>query len=265
MAKRSKRGRKPHTGAREPAGRLSRAAAARVNPTGPTPEVLARRAILAGPDGDPAQTTTVLDLLYTRGAFEGVARTDAQDLWQVARRYVYCRNTLFGCPDAPALGGRQAGNEVTDGAMRWIKEDYAILVRVLVGGATVDLSELEQALVEKVTGVRLRTVQALLGYGTVKREVDSVLVYNVMPHWLRFEIGLVDRRRPGDDRHKARFLDAVVAMADAMSSHRARRKVGSILDGVTSAQEAPPVAVLVSTTAARPFATTGPQRRVVVA
>lgn len=236
MAKRAKRGRKPHTGAREPSGRLSRAVQ-RANPAGPTPEVVARRAILAGPDGDPAQTTTVLDLLYTRGVFEGVARTDAQDLWQVARRYVYCRNTLYGCPDAPALGGRQAGNEVTEGALRWIKEDYGVLAEALGSGA--------------------------LGHGTVKREVDRALVYNIAPHWLLFEIGLVHVRRAGDDRHKARFLEAVVAMAEAMAGHRARRKVGSIMGDVTSAREEAPVFELASARTARAAAgTLEPRRRV---
>lgn len=190
MAKRVRTagGRRAKPGARTPSGRLSRAKEAASS--GPTPEVAARRAFLAGADGDPDKTSNLIDLMATRGILD-------QDQWWVARRYAYCRNVVFGLPAAAASGARQFGREITEGTLEEIEAHYWAMAEALGHGP--------------------------IGRGSRKRAVDEVLIYDRWPRWFRAFMGLAPWRGP-EERQKERFVDAISAMAQALERCQAQRR-----------------------------------------
>jgi len=102
----------------------------------PTPETLAKRIALAGPDGDPAMTATPLDVLETR-------RLIAAQSAAVGRRLALAHRLVFGAisPPARATGDPGAtGGMPAEAVVERAEREYtaALVLLSRIGGATRD-------------------------------------------------------------------------------------------------------------------------------
>lgn len=168
--------------------RRSRAVPQRVArgvPVAATPEVVARRAYLAGPGGDPALTTCTLDLLHTRGCL-----TEPQQ--RAGLRYAYLRRVLYGAGTASAAGA-VPGNP--------LPEDRIVKLRA-------EFDRLSAALHD--AGRRAKTA------------VDNAAVYDRWPGWFRATLAQRIPRR-GDREERTALLVGLDSLAVALGLIRAGR------------------------------------------
>lgn len=162
-------------GPREPNGRLSRSIA----DTG-TDEVALRRAILAGPNGDPVMTTTAVGVIYCR----------------------------YQPPKEPEEGAVYFERAVYDAALQ-----YASLYESLFGRVTAGAQNLESCIGHAGAGdhktraefladstarkMQLRYEAAQLVFKDYDDKVmyESVVVFNQLPEWVGVDGELAERLR----------------------------------------------------------------------
>lgn len=112
---------------REPNGRRKRR---KPEPDAGTPELRRRRLEMAGPDGDPARTTHLIDILRTRGLLSGM---EADAAWT----YLTCYSALFGAPGATAVnlnsvsGGKDRLDRLSDGRAERVEETWRTFREVM--------------------------------------------------------------------------------------------------------------------------------------
>lgn len=162
-------------GPREPNGRLSRSVA----DTG-TDEVVLRRALLAGPNGDPVMTTTAIGVIYChyqppKEPVPGVAYLE-RAVYDAALQYASLYESLFGRVTATAqklescIGHAGAGEHKT--RAEFLADSTARKMQL-----------------------RYEAAQLALGNYDDKVMYESVVVFNELPEWVGVEGELAERLR----------------------------------------------------------------------